>query len=179
MPFLRAKGLQLVKHGHKHYVECKGLNALPAGEGSATGSTWTGAIFATASQCPSCGRRVCNTPGKMLKDLLADVSMPFLRAKGLQPLLRRLPFSRPLGVNFGPRLPEAPLIVSRTGHRQPVSTPNTPRNANRAKGLRSLPEPPAFYPLAPLQADDQRPVARLASHGPSSRVSTCSNGFGA
>ena len=58
MPFLRAKGLQ--------HLQLVGIDQEPR------------------SQCPSCGRRVCNAPAKPTWMAYVDVSMPFLRAKGLQ-----------------------------------------------------------------------------------------------
>ena len=108
MPFLRAKGLQ---HGPRRAslrqamfglnalpagegsatssisplgADTMCLNALPAGEGSATGLGHTDRTLSAGSQCPSCGRRVCNRRRLRHRLRLAQVSMPFLRAKGLQ-----------------------------------------------------------------------------------------------
>ncbi len=82
MPFLRAKGLQQGrKRSSGRGNGC--LNALPAGEGSATTREVIEARVDGLSQCPSCGRRVCNCQRED-EATRFSVSMPFLRAKGLQ-----------------------------------------------------------------------------------------------
>ncbi len=65
MPFLRAKGLQR-RQGRRLPTGRDRLNALPAGEGSAT------------------------TAATALEQGVETVSMPFLRAKGLQQDIRRI-----------------------------------------------------------------------------------------
>ncbi len=111
MPFLRAKGLQRSTSGRDRLPAVSVSMPFLRAKGLQPGSLTCISPYATASQCPSCGRRVCNGMASRLSDrtlwsqcpscgrrvcndrrclprrtVRAIVSMPFLRAKGLQRL---------------------------------------------------------------------------------------------